>query len=130
VSRLRRARIRTQCTDQAKTAAASVCGKEKPYHIAPWFWCEQYDIKLQIAGLNQGYDQVVVRGNRDESRNFVVFYRKGGVFTAADCVNRPQAFVVCKRLVVEPVHIDPVRLADETVVQENFFLVAINNLKL
>ena len=49
-------------TEQAKTAAASLCGNKQPYNSLPWFWSDQYDLKLQIAGLNQGFDQAVIRG--------------------------------------------------------------------
>ena len=50
-------------TDQAKTAANTLCGKLESYHALPWFWSDQYDLKLQIAGLSQGFDRVVLRGS-------------------------------------------------------------------
>ena len=49
-------------SEQAKSAAASMCGTKKAYSALPWFWSDQFDLKLQIAGLNQGYDQVIIRG--------------------------------------------------------------------
>lgn len=99
-------------TDQAKSAAATLCGKEKPYRTLPWFWSDQYDIKLQIVGLSQGYDQLVMRGNWQSGRSFAAFYLKEGKVIAIDCVNRPQEFMVGKRMVNEQMAIDPARLAD------------------
>ena len=100
-------------TEQAKAAAAAICGKDKPYHALPWFWSDQYDIKLQIAGLNAGYDQVVIRGQRDAGRSFTAFYLKQGRLVAADCVNRAQEFMVSKRLIAEGVAVDAARLGNE-----------------
>ncbi|KWI47387.1 pyridine nucleotide-disulfide oxidoreductase [Burkholderia pseudomultivorans] len=101
-------------TEQAKSAAAALCGKDKPYRALPWFWSDQYDIKLQIAGLNHGYDQVVVRGRREAGRSFCVFYLKDGQLVAADCVNRPQEFMLSKRLIAEGIEVMSAQLADET----------------
>lgn len=101
-------------TEQAKSAAAALCGKDKPYSALPWFWSDQYDIKLQIAGLNQGYDEVVVRGDREGSRSFCAFYLKSGRLIAADCVNRPQEFMFSKKLIAERIEVSAVQLADET----------------
>jgi 3-phenylpropionate/trans-cinnamate dioxygenase ferredoxin reductase subunit len=100
-------------TEQAKSAASAVCGKEKPYSALPWFWSDQYDIKLQIAGLNQGYDAVVIRGDLDSGRSFCAFYLKAGRLIAADCVNRPQEFMFSKKLIAEQIEVSPVQLADE-----------------
>lgn len=100
-------------TEQAKAAAASLCGKEKPYVSLPWFWSDQYDLKLQIAGLNAGYDQVVLRGNPTTGRSFAAFYLRKGQLIAADCINRPQEFIVSKRLIGEQKPVDGHRLADE-----------------
>ncbi|GAB3100612.1 FAD-dependent oxidoreductase [Aestuariicella hydrocarbonica] len=102
-------------TEQAKAAAASICGKEKPYQALPWFWSDQFDLKLQIAGLSQGYDQVVIRGDKDNSRSFVAFYLKEGKLISADCVNRPQEFMISKRLIAGGAAVEPARLADESI---------------
>ncbi|AUT72423.1 NAD(P)/FAD-dependent oxidoreductase [Paraburkholderia hospita] len=99
--------------EQAKAAAAALCGKDKPYHALPWFWSDQYDIKLQIAGLNVGYDQVIVRGQRDTGRSFTAFYLKGGKLVAADCINRAQEFMLSKRLIAEGIAVDAMQLSDE-----------------
>ncbi len=106
-------------TDQAKSAAASICGKDVEYKSLPWFWSDQYDLKLQIAGLSQGYDQVVIRGDRD-SRNFAAFYLQEGKLISADCVNRPQEFMVSKRLIADQVTVDAERLADESIAPKEF----------
>lgn len=102
-------------TDQAKSAAASICGKQREYTQIPWFWSDQYDIKLQIAGLNQSYDQVVIRGDRSVGRGFVAYYLKEGKLLAADCINRPEEFVVAKRLLAQDMEVSPDMLADESV---------------
>ena len=106
--------------EQPKSAAASICGKEKAYNALPWFWSDQYDLKLKIAGLSQGHDQVVIRGDKNNSRSFVAFYLKSGKLIAADCVNRPREFLVCKRLIGSGSAIDVARLKDENTSPEDF----------
>ncbi|MGI9277653.1 MAG: NAD(P)/FAD-dependent oxidoreductase [Endozoicomonas sp.] len=101
--------------EQAKTAAASICGNEKPYAANPWFWSDQFDTKLQIAGLNQGYDQVVVRGDNEQSRSFVIWYLKEGKVVSADCVNRPKEFMAAKKILLAGKEVDVSRLTDESV---------------
>ena len=101
-------------TEQGKTAAATLCGKAKPYHALPWFWSDQYDLKLQIAGLSQGYDQVIVRGDIETGRSFAAFYLKQSKLIAADCVNRPQEFMVSKRMIAAGGLVDSTKLADES----------------
>lgn len=97
--------------EQAKTAAASVCGKSKPYNQVPWFWSDQYDLKLQIAGLTAGYDQSVVRG-RPDARSFSVFYLRDGKLIASDNVNSPQNFMATRKLLAAGVTPSPDQLAD------------------
>lgn len=99
--------------EQARTAAATLCGKQRPYNAVPWFWSDQYDLKLQMAGLSQGYDRLILRGSIQDN-TFAAFYLKEGRIIAADTVNRPQEFMIAKRLVAECVAIDPQRLADES----------------
>lgn len=101
--------------DQARIAASTVAGLDKAYSALPWFWSDQYDLKLQIAGLNQGYEQVIVRGDRTGGRSFAAFYVKNNNVIAVDSVNRPAEFMVGKRLITEKVVIDSARLADESV---------------
>ena len=102
-------------TEQAKITAASICGCNKSSASLPWFWSDQYDLKLQIAGLSQGYDQVIVRGDRRTGRSFAAFYLKEGRLIAADCINRPQEFVLSKRIIAQKLTIQPERLADDSV---------------
>lgn len=108
--------------EQAKTAAASICGLEKEYAAYPWFWSDQYDVKLQIAGLSQGFDQVVIRGDQFHGRSFVAWYLKQGKLLAADCINRPKEFMVAKQLLVKGLQVDPLKLADESIDVKEFIL--------
>lgn len=101
--------------EQGKSAAASICGENKEYKSLPWFWSDQYDLKLQIAGLSQDYDQVVIRGDKQKSRSFAAFYFKDGQLISADCVNRPQEFMLSKKLIAEKLTIQPDQLADESI---------------
>jgi 3-phenylpropionate/trans-cinnamate dioxygenase ferredoxin reductase subunit len=100
--------------EQARTAAATLAGKQRAYDSVPWFWSDQYDLKLQMAGLSQGYDEVVVRGAMAQ-RSFALFYLKEGRMIACDAVNRPQEFMLAKRLIVSRSAPDVRSLADESV---------------
>ena len=101
--------------EQGKTAAATLAGKEKPYNQVPWFWSDQYDLKLQIVGLSAGYTQAVVRGDPEGSRSFAVFYLKDDVLIAVDAVNRAPEFMMAKILTQKQAVLDPKRIADETI---------------
>ena len=83
-------------TEQAKTAALHINGKPKPYNSLPWFWSDQFDLKLQIAGLSEGYDDIVIRGDIEGSRSFAAFYFKGDKILAVDAVNSPREFMFTK----------------------------------
>lgn len=100
--------------EQARVAAATLCGKPADYGVAPWFWSDQYDLKLQMVGLSQGYDHLVLRGQPAE-HSFTVFYLQEGRILSVDTVNRPQEFMVSKRLVAERICADPATLADEAI---------------
>lgn len=97
--------------EQAKTAAANLCGVETRYAQVPWFWSDQYDVKLQIAGLSQGYDQQIVRGDPSDG-SFSCVYLREHVMIAVDAINRPKDFVQSKSLIAARSIIDPARLAD------------------
>ncbi len=97
--------------DQATCVAKAICGDEKPYHAFPWFWSNQYDLRLQTAGLSVGYDQTVVRGSPEE-RSFSVVYLKGGKVIALDCVNMVKDYVQGRKLVEAGVSPDLAQLAD------------------
>ncbi len=100
--------------EQARTAASAITGKPATNQPLPWFWSDQYDIKLQIAGINQGYDQIVQRGSKALG-SFVVFYLQDGCLIAADCVNRQQEFIAIKKLIHAGVAADSELLADESI---------------
>ncbi|ELB94754.1 MULTISPECIES: NAD(P)/FAD-dependent oxidoreductase [unclassified Rhodococcus (in: high G+C Gram-positive bacteria)] len=96
--------------EQAKVAAATVCGKSKKIAALPWFWSDQYDLKLQIAGLNTGYDEVVLRGDPTRDRDFTCFYLRAGELIAADCIKRPRDFMFSKRVITQQLPIDRAEL--------------------
>ena len=100
--------------EQAKVAAASLRGIEKPYAELPWFWSDQYDVKLQIAGINEGYTDVVVRGDQI-SRSFTVFYLRDNLLLSAECINRPKDFMMAKKLILQGRDLDPKILNDEAI---------------
>lgn len=102
-------------TDQAKVAANTLCGKLEAYNALPWFWSDQYDLKLQIAGLSQGFDRVVMRGASDSGRSFAAFYFGGDRLLAVDAVNRPKEFMAVRRALTQGQSADPDKLADESV---------------
>lgn len=104
--------------EQARVAAASLAGKPRTYDAVPWFWSDQYDLKLQMTGLSHGYDQFVLRGSMN-NKSFAAFYLKDGRMIACDAVNRAQEFMVAKRMVAACRPYDPVALADETVPLKN-----------
>lgn len=102
-------------TDQARTAAATICGKQEPYNALPWFWSDQYDLKLQIAGLSQGHDEVITRGDAHHGRSFAAFYLKEGKLLAVDAVNKPAEFMMGKKLITARRVVDRAKLADPSV---------------
>ncbi|MES2493800.1 MAG: FAD-dependent oxidoreductase [Pseudomonadota bacterium] len=100
--------------DQATCVAKAICGEARPYHAFPWFWSNQYDLKLQTAGLSVGYDTSVLRG-RPEDRSFSIIYLKAGKVIALDCVNMVKDYVQGRKLVEAGVSPDPALLADSSV---------------
>ncbi|MDM4768916.1 NAD(P)/FAD-dependent oxidoreductase [Solimonas sp. SE-A11] len=101
--------------EQARTAAATLLGAQEPYRTVPWFWSDQYDLKLQMVGLSQGHDRLVLRGDLQLARDFSAFYLREGRLIAADVVNRPQEFMLAKKLVAAAATLDPALLADASV---------------
>lgn len=99
--------------EQARAAAAAINGNLKAYASVPWFWSDQYELKLKMVGLSQGYEQLVLRG-APESDSFSAFYLKDGKVLAADTVNRPQDFVAAKRLIGESLSVTAEQLADDS----------------
>jgi 3-phenylpropionate/trans-cinnamate dioxygenase ferredoxin reductase subunit len=96
--------------EQARTAAANICGEDVRYAEIPWFWSDQYDLKLQIAGLSQGYDRAVVRGD-PASRTFSCVYLVGDRIVAVDAVNNPKDFLQSKKLIADRASMNVDRLA-------------------
>lgn len=98
-------------TEQAKSAAFALLGKERPFTAAPWFWSDQYDIKLQMIGLTAGFDQVALRG-KPEERKFSVFYYRDGKLLAIDSINQPADHMAGRRLFEQGVSPTPEQAAD------------------
>lgn len=86
--------------DQAKAAAASILGTPQPYDPVPWFWSDQYDLKLQMAGLSEGYDDAVIVGDVAANR-FSIEYRHAGRLIAVDAVNDARAHMLSRRRIAE-----------------------------
>ena len=100
--------------EQAKIAAANIAGNPSRYVQVPWFWSDQFNLKLQMVGISDGYDTIVQRGSMDAD-DFAMFYFKEGILIAVDAVNRPREFMACRKLVPERPRIDPAKLADESI---------------
>ncbi len=107
--------------DQAKHAALAMLGKPTPYREVPWFWSDQYDLKLQIAGIARPDDKAVVRGD-PASRKFAVFYLRDGVLTAAETVNMPGDHLMARKLIAAGAHIPAESLADAAVPLKTFIV--------
>jgi 3-phenylpropionate/trans-cinnamate dioxygenase ferredoxin reductase subunit len=97
--------------DQANVVAKGICGDEAPYHAIPWFWSNQYDLKLQTAGLSTGHDNAVLRGD-PATRSFSVVYLKQGRVIAIDCVNATKDYVQGRMIVTAGVRATADQLAD------------------
>jgi 3-phenylpropionate/trans-cinnamate dioxygenase ferredoxin reductase subunit len=95
--------------DQAEVAAMTALGFKKPYHAKPWFWSDQYNVKLQIAGLSSEYDQVI---ERRENKVASYWYFKNKKLIAVDAVNDGRAYMVAKRLIELGKSPDPFILSD------------------
>ena len=101
--------------DQAAVAATVIrAGEGAPYDAVPWFWSDQYDLKLQTVGLSIGHDRAVLRGD-PASRSFSVIYLREGRVVALDCVNAVKDYVQGRKLVVDGARIAPEELADAAV---------------
>ena len=100
--------------DQATVVAKAITGAPVDYHAVPWFWSNQYDLRLQTVGLSIGYDQVVTRG-QPAARSFSVVYLKQGRVIALDCVNATRDYVQGRALVVDGARPEPSRLADPAI---------------
>ena len=99
---------------QARVAAATLCGIFTPYDEIPWFWSDQYDVKLQIVGLSQGYDQLIVRGDPAQ-HSFLVFCFREQRLLAVEAVNSSKEFIVCKKLLAAEKPISAEQAADTSI---------------
>ncbi len=104
---------------QGKAVAAAIIGKPAPYAEVPWFWSDQFDLKLQIVGLSEPEDRVVIRGSL-EDRKFSACYLRDGVFVAINCINALRDFTAAKKLVAAGARPDPARLADPDIALKEF----------
>lgn len=95
----RRLESAPNASEQARVAAGTLTGVLQPYNAIPWFWSDQYDVKLQAVGLSAGYDDLVIRGDTHTGRSFAAFYFKNGEIRAADVVSSPKDFTIAKKLV-------------------------------
>ncbi|MGZ5807817.1 MAG: NAD(P)/FAD-dependent oxidoreductase [Croceibacterium sp.] len=98
-------------TDMATCAAKAICGDQQPYNALPWFWSNQYDLRLQTVGLSLGHDATVLRGD-PMTRSFSVIYLKEGRVIALDCVNRTKDYAQGRRLVEARAAVPPEQLLD------------------
>lgn len=96
--------------DMAEAVAANLLGAGTPYHAKPWFWSDQYDVKLQIAGLNTGYDRIVTRPG--DGGALSVWYYRGAILLALDAMNDARAYMIGKRLIEAGRSPDPALIAD------------------
>ncbi len=114
--------VRLECVqnaiDQAKHAALAMLGKPMPYREVPWFWSDQYDLKLQIAGLAWPGDQLVLRGD-PAARKFAVFHLRNGAVAAVEAVNAAPEYLVGRKLIAEGGPVSPERLADTDIPMKN-----------
>lgn len=96
--------------DQAESVAENMLGAEKPYVARPWFWSDQYDVKLQIAGLGTSHDRIVTRAGAGGALSF--WYYRGATLCAVDAMNDPRAYMIGKRLIEAGAAPDPSLIAD------------------
>jgi 3-phenylpropionate/trans-cinnamate dioxygenase ferredoxin reductase subunit len=111
-------RVRLESVDnafeQAKSAAANMLGKAVVHDKVPWFWSDQYDLKLLIVGLSQGYDRCILRGD-SATRSFSACYLREGELIALDAVNSPKDYMAARKLITERARPDPARLPDPSI---------------
>ncbi|MBT5891648.1 MAG: FAD-dependent oxidoreductase [Chromatiales bacterium] len=100
--------------EQAKTVACTICGEPVEYAQIPWFWSDQYDIKLQIVGLSEGYDTVILRGE-PASKHFAAFYLKGNKLLSVDAINSAREFMLAKKLLAKGAELDVEQLKDMSI---------------
>jgi 3-phenylpropionate/trans-cinnamate dioxygenase ferredoxin reductase subunit len=108
---LRRLESVQNAMEQAKSAATALLGRERPFNAAPWFWSDQYDVKLQMAGLTAGFDQMVTRGD-PATRKFSAYYFRAGKLIAIDSLNQPGDHMNGRKLFDKGISPTPEQAAD------------------
>lgn len=97
--------------EQGKSAAAALLGQQRPFTAAPWFWSDQYDLKLQMVGLSQGYDEIVIRGNPEQPA-FSAYYLRAGKLIAVDSLSRIADHMNARKLLDRGITPTPAQIAD------------------
>ncbi|MGM4929593.1 NAD(P)/FAD-dependent oxidoreductase [Tardiphaga sp. 619_E2_N8_5] len=120
-AKLRRIESVPNAIEHARIVASVITGRPQPYEATPWFWSDQYDVKLKTVGLMQPTDQHVVRGNPDKERSFSVFYLRDGAIVAADVVSNVRDFAAARSLVQRRARIAPDQLANEAISLKELF---------
>lgn len=108
---LRRLESVQNALEQGKSAAAALLGRERAFNAAPWFWSDQYDVKLQMAGLTAGFDRMATRGDAT-SRSFSAFYFNAGKLLAIDSLNQPGDHMTGRKLLDKGISPTPEQAAD------------------
>ena len=101
--------------DQAKVAAASICGNDVSYNTIPWFWSDQYDVKLQMVGLSTGYNQIIKRVEEDNENCVSFWYFNNNELLAVDAVNNGKAYVLGTRFIQARQQLDKEKLKDTSI---------------
>ncbi len=91
--------------DQAKVVASNLTNIKTSYNEVPWFWSDQFDLKLQIAGISEGYDKTIIR-TKEKQKSFSCLYLKDDVLIAVDSINDPKDFIQSKKLIMNKVKLD------------------------
>ncbi|MGY3792013.1 NAD(P)/FAD-dependent oxidoreductase [Aquimarina sp. 433] len=100
--------------DQAKIAAASICGKEVIYNAIPWFWSDQYEIKLQMVGLPFDYNEAIIRNEEETTYKFSIWYFHNDELLAVDAINNAKAYVLGTKSIKEHLKINKTNLRDSS----------------
>lgn len=117
----RRTESMPNAVGQAACVGASISGRRTPYHSVPWFWSDQFDLKMQMVGIAGDYNQTVVRGDIENGRTGAIFYLRDNVLRAADVVSDPKTFAVARRLVTAgTAFTNPHDLADPSLALRSF----------
>jgi len=109
--------------EQGKLVAAAICGTPLPKREVPWFWSDQFDLKLQTAGLLQGADTQIVRKGANPDQ-IAIFHLRDGVLVAADCVNDPQSFMASKMMIMKNARPDQADLANPEIMMKDIMKAA------